>query len=64
MDQSRHLVLMEQCDGRAGSRSTTVPPDSPDFPGLAIMDWHRGSGRTGTDQAIRILHYRTTPLPS
>jgi len=31
---------------------------------VSVMDWQRGSARTGTDQAIRILHYRSTPLPS
>jgi len=52
------------CLWYVGSRSTTVPPDSPDLSGLAIMDWQLGSARTGTDQAIRILHYRPAPLPS
>ncbi len=52
------------CLWQVGSRSTTVPPDSQDFPGLAVMDWQRGSARTGTDKAIRILHYRRAPLPS
>jgi len=34
------------------------------LPGLAVMDWQRESARTGTDRAIRILHYRPAPLPS
>jgi hypothetical protein len=56
--------MQTRCLWQVGSRSTTVPPDSPDLPGLAVMDWQRGSARTGTDQAIRILHYRLAPLPS
>ena len=48
----------------AGTRSTTVPPGSLELPGLAMMVWQRGSARTGTDQAIRILRYCPAPLPS
>jgi hypothetical protein len=53
---TRKSALMAM-DRQVGSRSTTVPPDSPDVTGFAIMDWQRGSARSGTDhQAIRILH--------
>ena len=62
--RSTKLVEIRSGSGQAGPRSTTVPPDSPDLPGLAVMDWQRGSARTGTDQAVRILHHRPAPLPS
>ena len=49
----------------SGARDRKRPVStSPDLPGLAVMDWQRGSARTGTDQAVRILHHRPAPLPS